>query len=167
MSTTWTRLDLARRHCLIHLFCSLERLRQWRHIPVPSFSISGRWVNFVQHPLSLPCDVLRSILLRFPLVHQPAIIGSSRQPATGRMSQFRPSHRKLMSLPEVRQRLSMLKDHRSMEIILWSLQRLTFQKFLHPLTSRSVSLEHLLKLFLIELHESSPICLILLIEGLE
>src|SRR6266704_739266 len=101
MSTTWTRLDLARRHCLIHLFCSLDRLRQWRHIPVPSFSISGRWVNFVQHPSSLPCDVLRSILLRFPLVHQPAIIGGSRQPATGRMSQFRPSHRKLMSFPEV------------------------------------------------------------------
>ncbi len=67
----------------------------------------------------------------------------------------------------MRQRLSMLKDHRSMEIILWSLQRLTFQEFLHPLTPRSVSLEHLLKLFLIELHESSPICLILLIEGLE
>src|SRR5438552_2708272 len=84
-------LGLARRHSLIHLFCSLERLRQWRHIPLPSFSISNCWVNLVQHPSSLPCDVLRSILLRFPLVHQPAIIGGSRQPATGRMSQLSPS----------------------------------------------------------------------------
>ncbi len=73
-----------------------------------------------------------------------------------------------MSSPEVVQRLSMLKDHRGMEIILWGLQRFTCYEFFHPLPPRSVSLEHLLELFVIELLEQyTPIRLILLEESLE
>src|SRR5881227_3869022 len=104
--------------------------------------------------------ILSPVLLWFPLVHQPTVVSSSRQPTGGGMSQFRPFLGKLMSSPEVFQHLSMLKNHRGMEVILCDLQRSTFYEFLNPLPPRSVSLDHLLKLFLIPLLECSPIRLI-------
>src|SRR5437764_6055538 len=73
-----------------------------------------------------------------------------------------------MSSPEILQRLSMLKDHCGMEIIVWGLQRFTSYEFLHPLPPLSVALAHLLKLFVIQLFEHhAPIRLILLKESLE
>jgi len=55
-----------------------------------------------------------------------------------------------------------------MEVILWGLHRFTSHEFLNSLTPRSVSLEHLLTLFVIELlEEYAPIRLILLKEGQE
>ena len=73
-----------------------------------------------------------------------------------------------MSSPEILQRLSMLKDHRGMEVILWSLQCFASDEFPHPLPPRSVSLKHLLNLFVIQLlEEYTSIRLILLIESLE
>jgi hypothetical protein len=62
----------------------------------------------------------------------------------------------------------MLKDHRGMEVILPCLQRFTSHQFLHPLPPRSVSLSHLLKLFVIQLlEEDASIRLILLKQSLQ
>src|SRR5215469_9358453 len=127
----------------------LELLLESRDVMGNAFGIGGVWINIPEPPAFAVRDELRPIFLRFALVHQPAIQGSSGQPVAifgaHRLGgfQFRSLLRQLVGLPDVFQRFAMLEDQRRVKIIIGCAHPSLGEQFAHALATLCITLAQL------------------------